>query len=37
MSDDELKLMVFEANKTSKEGVVTKKQFEDVLTRATEI
>ena len=37
MTDDELKLMILEANKTNKEGVVTKDQFEEVLNRATKI
>lgn len=36
MTDDELKLMILEANKQNKEGVVTKDQFEEVLSRATE-
>ncbi|KAL4487943.1 hypothetical protein ABPG72_022803 [Tetrahymena utriculariae] len=37
MSDDELKLMILEANKSTKEGVVTRDQFQEVLTRATNI
>ncbi|EGR31165.1 hypothetical protein IMG5_116360, partial [Ichthyophthirius multifiliis] len=54
MTDDELKLMILEANKSNKlnilflyqvifkikfnrEGVVTKEQFEEVLTKATNI
>ena len=35
MSDDELKLMLFEANDSDKNGNVTEEQFEKVLTRAT--
>lgn len=35
MSDDELKLMLFEANDGEKSGIVTEEQFEKVLTRAT--
>jgi Ca2+-binding EF-hand superfamily protein len=35
MSDDELKLMLYEANGGDKNGTVTEEQFEQVLTRAT--
>lgn len=35
MSDDELKLMLFEANDNDRSGNVTEEQFEKVLTRAT--
>ena len=33
MSDDELKEMVFEANKRDKDGVVTKAEFMSVLNK----
>ena len=35
MSDDELKEMVFEANKRDKDGVVTKAEFMSVLNKTT--
>lgn len=37
MSDDELKLMLYEANGGDRNGAVTEEQFENVLTRATNI
>ena len=37
MSDDELKEMVFEANKTDREGVVDKKDFMSILNKAPSV
>lgn len=37
MSDDELKLMLHEANKDAKSLVVKRDQFKDVLSRATNL
>ena len=37
MTDDELKLMVSEANGGDKTNTVTEEQFANVLTRATNI
>lgn len=34
MSDDELKEMMFEANKTDREGIVDKKDFLSILNKA---
>ena len=37
MSDDELKEMIFEANKTDREGAVDKKDFLSILNKAPSI
>lgn len=36
MSDDELKEMMFEANKTDRDGTVDKKDFMSILTKSTD-
>jgi Ca2+-binding EF-hand superfamily protein len=37
MSDDELKEMIFEANKTDREGVVERKDFLSILNKAPNV